>query len=364
MPSSDPSPPRWWRRPGALALAVLPLHAAALAALAGAPDLVERSYGRVVFPRVARLHAWLDQTSLSPSVTLGVALLALLAASAARAAARARPEGRARGPAALARAAWLALVAAAVLAHLFPASWGLNYLRPGVAARLGLDPAAPIDPAAWRATATAVVVAANAARVEWGPRDQAEEERAVDVAVRACLARHGLDEALPARTRRARLLPPGLMASGGWTGVQLPWTTEAMVDPALDPRSVPSAMAHEKAHQAGFAREADANFIAFLALVEARDPRLRWSGLFDVAGLFCDRSAVPFQPVVVQDYQAAVVTHQAVEVPVVAAATQQVYDTYLRANQVEAGVADYDRVALLIHAWRVRHPGWLDRQSR
>lgn len=115
--SAKESARRWWRRPGVLAVGLLPLHAAALTALAGAPDLVERAYGRLVFPRVAALHAWLDQTPLSPSVTLGCGLLALLCAWTVRA-------SRTGRRAALGGACWRALVAAAVLAHLFPVSWG------------------------------------------------------------------------------------------------------------------------------------------------------------------------------------------------------------------------------------------------
>ncbi|MBX3467986.1 MAG: DUF3810 family protein [Planctomycetes bacterium] len=377
------------RRPGVWLLALLPAHALVLA-LAPAPT-VEAVYGQALFPIVARVHAALDATPISPGVTLGVALLLLVLGGALRTTRSTAPASSAwsaspaptwsaaatasigsmaggstaggstagvQGGASPSRArrflrasAWRLLVVAAALAHAFSPSWGLNYRRPSVGERLGLVEAG----GSFGRTADRVVRATNAARVPWGRPDLAGLERAVDEAVQRTLRELGLAEAaVPGR--RVRLLPPRLMAVGGWAGVTLPWTTEAMVDPAIDPRSLPHCMAHEKAHQAGFAREADANFIAWLSLVRSDDPRLRYSTLFFVVDLFVDDAQVPLEPDLVADAREAVAIQKAVQVPAVRSASERVYDTYLRANEVQAGIADYDGVARLIHAWLQRHP--------
>ncbi|MCW8141075.1 MAG: hypothetical protein KIT58_19405, partial [Planctomycetota bacterium] len=64
------------RRPGVWLLALLPAHALVLA-LVPAPT-VEAVYGQALFPIVARVHAALDASPISPGVTLGVALLLLV----------------------------------------------------------------------------------------------------------------------------------------------------------------------------------------------------------------------------------------------------------------------------------------------
>lgn len=349
------APRRALRRPGPWLLLLLPVHGLLLA-LAPA-SMVEAVYGRFVFPLIARLHAALDGTPVSPGVTLG-ALLAAAVVSGGVGAARLRRPGALGGLSSAARrfvasAAWRSAVIAAALAHAFAPSWGLNYRRPSAAERLALDTS--IEPAAFTRTADRVVLATNAARVPWGRPDLDRLEGAIDGAVQTTLRDLGLAEAaIPGR--RARLLPRGLMAIGGWSGVTLPWTTEAMVDPAIDPRCLPHSLAHEKAHQAGFAREADANFIAWLSLVRSDDPRLRYSTLFYVADLFTPRASVKLEADVIADIREAVTTQRAVQVPVVQQATQKVYDTYLRANDVSAGIDDYDHVASLIHAWLKVHP--------
>lgn len=347
MTVEPPAPRPLWRRPGPWVLALLPVHALGYWALSAFPGLVERVYGRGFYPGFTWLRRWLDVTPLSPALTLGLLIVGGVAASSRGAPGRRRIA---------ARCAWRLLVAAAVLVHLFPICWGFNYLRPSAAERLGLD--LRVEKDAFAHTAGRVVEATDAARIPWEVHDPAALEREVDAAVLRLLGELGLDEA--AFPRRIRFLPANLMLVGGWHGVTIPHTTEAWVDPGVDPRDLPLVIAHEKMHQAGFAREADANLLAWLALTRAPDPRLRYSALFYVVDLFAPYAPLKPSPQVRQDITQAIQTVQAVTVPAVEEATQKAYDTYLKANQVQAGVQDYDRVAGLIHAWLQLHPDWLD----
>lgn len=354
---SEAAAPRlaWVRRLswGGRALLLLPAHVALLALLSQVPGAVEAIYGRALYPALTWLRLPLDWTPLSPALVL----LALLVGLALRGAWRAAPAGAGRARRLSAAAAWRLAIAAALIAHAFPPAWGLNYLRPSAGQRLGLA-AGPVDPARFAVSAQAIVEATNRARVEWGQPSVPALDRAADAALRARLAELELDEA--AFPRRIRLYPRGMAMAGGWHGVTLPWTTEAWVDLAMDPRFVPHALAHEKAHQAGFAREADANFLAWQALIRAPEPRLRYSTLFYVVDLFSEQSPVPLSPEVRADMGQAVEATQQAVVPVVAETTQQAYDTYLKVNQVPAGLQDYGRVALLIHAWLEAHPDALE----
>jgi hypothetical protein len=337
-----------WRRPGVWVLLALPVHGLLFWGLSRAPDAVETLYGGL-YPAFTWLRRWLDLTLLSPAITIGAGVLVGCGVAARRGAETRR--------AAWAGFAWRLLVALAVLVHLFPPCWGLNYLRPSAAERLGLD--LSVDQAAYSVSAGKIVEATDAARIEWGTPDHAALERAVDAAVLDMLAAYDLDEA--AFSTRVRFLPAGVMLVGGWHGVTIPHTTEAWVDPAVDPRDLPHVIAHEKVHQAGFARESDANFLAWLALTRSDHPHLRYSALFFVLDLFAAAAPAPPAGDVQQDLQDAAQTVEQVRVDVVAETTHDVYDTYLKANTVEEGVADYDRVAEAIHAWLQAYPDWLTR---
>ena len=323
-------------------LAALPLHAALL--WASPPAAVEAVYGRCLYPWVSAAEAALDSfcAPLSPALLLLGLLLGGLGWS----------SRLSEGP--LRTFAWRLLVAAALVAHAFPICWGWGYWRPPLLQRVGVEGSTPTR-AELERTGTLLSAAINGAWIQWPEQvDRADLDARVDAAVLAFLRAEGLGEA--ARSRRIRFLPPGAMYTGGWTGVTIPWTTEGWVDPAVDPRVLPLIIAHEKAHQAGFARESDANLIAFLALVRAPDPDLRYAALFDLAPLFGAQVPVPLAPAVQQDLETAVRQEVAVKVEAVETASKVVYDAYLKANAVEGGIEDYDFVARLVQAWLVAHP--------
>jgi hypothetical protein len=126
---------------------------------------------------------------------------------------------------------------------------------------------------------------------------------------------------------------------------------EAHVDFDLPPFQLAFTAAHEKAHLAGFARERDANFVAWYALTHADDPRLQFSGHFGVARYFFNEAtmdmSLPLFP-----YYLTLQTYQSDRAsPAMRDLSRSVYNVYMRANRMEAGLADYGEVASLIHRW-------------
>ncbi|MEW6622118.1 MAG: DUF3810 domain-containing protein [Bacillota bacterium] len=73
------------------------------------------------------------------------------------------------------------------------------------------------------------------------------------------------------------LLSP-LMAWTGIWGVYFPFTGEANVNTAIPHSMLPNITAHEMAHQRGFAREDEANFIAYLTASMHPDSDFQYSG--------------------------------------------------------------------------------------
>ncbi len=66
------------------------------------------------------------------------------------------------------------------------------------------------------------------------------------------------------------------------SGVFTYYTCEANVNINFPDYDKPFTMAHEMAHQRGFAREDEANFMAFLVCLESDDPYVRYSALVGV----------------------------------------------------------------------------------
>ena len=346
---SDPAPSgvqpgRSWL--GLATILALPLHAALLWASRGTPDAVEAVYGGWVFPAISWIQRQLD--ALASPLSPAILILALLVLGVAR---RARRDQRP-----LRSFAWRMLVATAIVGHLFPLCWGWSYWRPSVLARQKISSEPPTR-AELEATGVLLGQAVNRAWLTW-PEDPDwhDLDRRVDAAVLTFLEEEGLGEA--AHSSRIRFLPSGVMFVGGWTGVTIPWTTEGWVDPAVDPRILPVCIAHEKAHQASFARESDANLIAFLALLRSPDRDLRYAALFDLAPVFGAEVKVPvvLAPAVQEDLNQAVAREKEARVEVVEETTTAVYDSYLKANAVEPGIGDYDAVALRVQAWLRAHP--------
>lgn len=72
----------------------------------------------------------------------------------------------------------------------------------------------------------------------------------------------------------------------GFSGYINPITNEAQVNRYLLPYKLPTTSCHEEAHQLGFAKENEANFIGALACMNSNDPYFKYSG-YTFALRFC-----------------------------------------------------------------------------
>ncbi len=74
----------------------------------------------------------------------------------------------------------------------------------------------------------------------------------------------------------------GVMSYSGILGYYNPFTAEAQYNPDLPHTSLPFTMAHEAAHQLGYAREQEASFIGFLNGKASANPALQYSSSYFV----------------------------------------------------------------------------------
>lgn len=69
------------------------------------------------------------------------------------------------------------------------------------------------------------------------------------------------------------------MSYTGITGIYIPYTGEANININTTDLMLPCTVAHEIAHQRGFAREEEANYIAYLVCINNKDLDFQYSGI-------------------------------------------------------------------------------------
>lgn len=318
---------------------------------------VERVYARGLYPVIASALVPLSNLfpfSLSLAVLAALAPLALLIVFFGIGRWRRRGAHRIRGS--LWLVSWRVLTIGVGVYALFLGLWGANYGRLPIETLLELD----TEPV----TLTEVETLSRnlLAVIRENLPEERNQTRALQ-ALRASLQREvtALGAPTPPLPRRIKELPPGSLLAIGSSGITSPFLLEAHIDSALPEAYALGVAAHELAHVAGFAGEADADLMAALAGLHADDPYARYAtalrafaqaaprlpaetyealygGLPDTA----QRDLTEMREAVARYYR-----------PKLAKASQGMYDRYLTSRGVESGVADYSRVVeLLVMAQR------------
>ncbi|RBP66702.1 uncharacterized protein DUF3810 [Alkalibaculum bacchi] len=70
------------------------------------------------------------------------------------------------------------------------------------------------------------------------------------------------------------------MSFTGIMGIYIPYTFEPNINTDIPPQNLPSTIIHEMAHQRGFAKEEEANFIAYKVSTNHSDPIFQYSGYY------------------------------------------------------------------------------------
>jgi hypothetical protein len=253
---------------------------------------------------------------------------------------------------------------------LFQFLWGFNYKRIPLEDSMGIAPA-PLSIPELRAeldSTTAEVL-----------RIRALLPGAGDSVVPASLVPPHLEKTLrenlknlltelgyptPGNMRGRLLWPKGILLRISTAGVYIPFTGEGHIDPGLHYLQLPFVMIHEMSHGYGFGDEGTCNFLAYLACTRSDDPFLQYVGHLYywryVASDYRD-----FQP---DEYAAfrdclpqglrsdllAIVQEMEKYPDIFPTIRDATYSAYLHAQGIEEGLKNYDRVIMLVHAWRKR----------
>lgn len=328
--------------------------AAVVCALAPvSPDVVERWYSTGLYPRVQRMLTPVSNLipfALFDLLTVAAVIVVLWAL--VRSIRRAR---QTRRFSILLTTLGNLAVGAAAAYLIFLLFWGFNYRRISMSQRLVIDGAGP---------------AANAVR--------ALGEQAVRELNELYEAAHATSDSPPWRDEAMRdafdrvqgFLSDGPRAVPGrlkatiygpyfrWTsvdGMVNPFALEVMANPDLLPIERPFVAAHEWAHLAGYADESEANFVGWLTCLQG-DARAKYSGwMFLYWQLSGEVSAEDRKQLTAllesgprRDVDDILERLRRGRWPLLQRSSWQVYDQYLKANRVEAGIRSYGLVVTLI----------------
>ncbi len=234
--------------------------------------------------------------------------------------------------------------------------WGLNYRRTSLADELEFDSRAVSAEAAVSLAGTAIdqlnTLHDRAHMIDG--RDLGPLESSFGRVQREL---GGAKTAVAARPKRTLLNP--FFRLTGVDGMTDPYFLETLIVTDLLPFERPMDIAHEWGHLAGYADESEASFVGWLTSIHgsAADQYSGWLFLFE------ELLPVVRQPVVRQQNQSelfhrlgpgpledlrALSERRQKNVNRAASRTsERIYDRYLKANRVQAGIASYDEVVRL-----------------
>lgn len=318
---------------------------------------VERWYSTGLYPilqgRVTAL------TNGVPIALFDVAIVATLGLGLWRFARVRRRSGALR--AVFSSAVWL-VTTAAVVYLFFLGIWGLNYRRVPLERKVEFDPS-KVTPAAVKQFARTAAARLNDLYPSAHARDVDPEglKRAFASAQRRLGA---TAETVPGVPKRSALELYFRWAA--IDGMTAPFFLEVILNPDILPSERPYVLAHEWAHLAGYAHEAEANLVAWLTCLEG-DALAQYSGWMALYGLALADVPRPERAAIAaalasgprRDLEAIRARYQG-SVPVVRRVATDTYDAYLRANRVEEGTESYGEVIRLILGAGERH-GWAPR---
>ena len=165
--------------------------------------------------------------------------------------------------------------------------------------------------------------------------------------------------------RGRQIYPKGLLYGFNSSGVYIPFTGEGHIESALHPIQKPFTMAHEMSHGYGFGDEGTCNFLGYLACMRSENPMIRYSGLlnywryvfgelrFSDPGYYFDRR--PLIDRGMHNDLEAIYAEMDKYFEFIPGLQAVAYEAYLQMQGVQEGLQSYDRMVLMVVAWRKKY---------
>ncbi len=142
------------------------------------------------------------------------------------------------------------------------------------------------------------------------------------------------------------------------TGIYSPFTIEANYNTDMAAYNIPFTACHELAHLRGFMQEQEANFIGYLAGIRADSVEFNYSG-YMLGWIYCTNALYDVDPDAYEELRGELSEEVQADLAAnsrfwaqydspVAEVSDQINDSYLKANGQADGVDSYDRMVELI----------------
>ena len=244
--------------------------------------------------------------------------------------------------------------------------WGLNYYRPEAIERLHLPDtaytAADLKIVTARLIDSANICRSRLSQSDWQrTNDQIYQQAIVDQAQLSTDDRAFNNYGAKAKSSLLTTVINYLGTSGYYN----PFTSESQVNYQMPVFLKPFVTCHELSHQAGFAPEDEANFAGFLTASRSKDKFFRYSAYYEGVEEFMfalnlqdslSRKELRkrISPQVISDFKAERkywLKYQGQ----IERISGVFYDHFLKANNQPQGLKTYNRMVLLIMAYRKKH---------
>ncbi len=164
------------------------------------------------------------------------------------------------------------------------------------------------------------------------------------------------------KVKSQRLRPKGVLLRFSTLGVYFPWTGECNVDAGLHPLEQPFVFAHELAHGYGITDEGTCNFLAYLTCIRSENAMVRYAGHLEYFSTLAYnyrrykpeefRKLLTSLPKNIKADWNAMVNNHRLYPDIMPKLRNATYDAYLRAQGIDEGIQNYNRVLMLVKAWK------------
>jgi hypothetical protein len=232
----------------------------------------------------------------------------------------------------------------------FEVSWGWNYARAPIEARVSFD-ASRVTPQAASALRDRAMTQLNALAVSAHARSAVPMDlAALRESWLPAVQRAGDNWTPQVGPAKPTIANPFMLATGT-SGFINPLTLNVAMASDLLWFERPFDMAHEWSHDAAYAREDEANYLAILTCLRSPDPAAQYSGWFELFLYLPQKrhyAKRDFAPLVWADFKAMRERNARHINAILAHWTWRTYNAYLKSNRIASGIANYDEVTRLM----------------
>lgn len=246
---------------------------------------------------------------------------------------------------------------------MFYVLWGYNYQRKPLEELLGIDPSpVELDQLCELLEKETAIISDLLLSV-----DSFSIPFKLEDTLRMTLYNWSKSQDLPVagRVRAYRIFPKGIFLRFSSSGLYFPFSGQGQVDAGLHPLDIPYVMTHEMSHGLGYGDEGTCNFLAYMATTSSSNDFIRYAGhlsfwrtlassyhRYRPEDYFRIRSDMPQKAIIdIKEIYATLDKYP----DIMPDLRNKIYDSYLRMQGIDEGIKNYNRVVMLVYAWRQKN---------